>query len=182
MVDSIRHLSLKLRQCSDKLVQRVNAEQNAALISSPTDRRTSRASSTDSVPTSTKFALSDALENMRMINQQLKMVDELLFSQGWNEGQQQQQQPTTTRSDSSDHGTGKTGPNLFTFVPIDRNEPSSPQVSRDLPLSAPVNRVVLHPGTKVTTKTRTSAFVLPGQVPPQSQTLRPPMDEEDEYY
>ncbi|TPP56988.1 hypothetical protein FGIG_04484 [Fasciola gigantica] len=183
MVNSIRHLSLKLRQCSDKLVQRVNAEQSVSPLNVALnmDRRTSRASSTDSVPTSTKFALTDALENMRMISQQLQAVDQL-FSQGWNEKQQQQTAPS--QADLSGY-TRQVDSNHFSFLPIDRIESSSLKNSRTLLPGLQTRSTtarVLRSGAQLTPKSGPSAFVLPGQVPPQMQTLKPPMDEEDEYY
>ncbi|KAA0194934.1 hypothetical protein FBUS_10128 [Fasciolopsis buskii] len=142
------------------------------------DRRTSRASSTDSVPTSTKYALTDALENMRMISQQLQTVDQL-FSQKWKEDQQQmQQQQLTVASHVDSSGYSKQGDSRqFTFIPIGRTEPSDPKAPRTHP-AQPTRSCILQSGGKAWP----TAFALPGQVPSPMQSMRPPVDEEDEYY
>ncbi|CAL8106398.1 unnamed protein product [Calicophoron daubneyi] len=117
MVNSIRQLSLKLRQCSDNLIQRINAEQvNNSASSRTPGSRLSRTSSTDSVPSSTKYALSDALSNMQAINEQLRIVDKLLFSTDSND---------LNQANSSVEGRlrnfEKTNRNVFTFIPIEKS-------------------------------------------------------------
>lgn len=81
MVNSIRHLSLKLRQCSDKLIERASSERSN-ITNTPqwTNNGASYTSSAGGISNSTKCALNDALENMRTINEQLRIVDRLLFS------------------------------------------------------------------------------------------------------
>ncbi|KAG5449376.1 hypothetical protein CSKR_101179, partial [Clonorchis sinensis] len=113
MVDSIRQLSFKLRECSDRLVRQVSSQQSNVTVQARADGRGSRTSSTDSVPTSTKYALNDALENMHTINEQLKIVDKLLFST---------QPISRSRSDDSyQRQTSLPKRDHFQFVPIDQD-------------------------------------------------------------
>ncbi|TGZ67161.1 hypothetical protein CRM22_004947 [Opisthorchis felineus] len=113
MVDSIRQLSFKLRECSDRLVRQVSSQQSNVTVQARADGRGSRTSSTDSVPTSTKYALNDALENMHTINEQLKIVDKLLFST---------QPISRSRSDDSyQRQTSLPMRDHFQFVPLDQD-------------------------------------------------------------
>ncbi|KAF5402839.1 hypothetical protein PHET_03559 [Paragonimus heterotremus] len=107
MVDSIRQLSLKLRHCSEKLIQRVSSDNpNAHMYLKGDSRPVSDATLSDrNVPTFTKYALNDALENMHTINEQLKIVDKLLFSKD-------PRPMGFDRFNSADRSP-------FTFVPID---------------------------------------------------------------
>ncbi|KAF6778085.1 hypothetical protein AHF37_03452 [Paragonimus kellicotti] len=113
MVDSIRQLSLKLRHCSEKLIRRVSSDNpNAEMYIKGDSRPVSEATLSDrNVPTFTKYALNDALENMHTINEQLKIVDKLLFAKD--------PQPVGFgRFNSADRSP-------FTFVPIDPESSSA---------------------------------------------------------
>ncbi|KAA3680404.1 uncharacterized protein DEA37_0005310 [Paragonimus westermani] len=113
MVDSIRQLSLKLRHCSEKLIQRVRMTVAISTLAYSSDnpnaemylKGDSRPVSDGNVPTFTKYALNDALENMHTINEQLKIVDKLLFAKD-------PRPMSFGRFHSADR-------NPFTFVPID---------------------------------------------------------------
>lgn len=105
-------------------------------------------------------------------------VDQL-FSQKWKEDQQQmQQQQLTVASHVDSSGYSKQGDSRqFTFIPIGRTEPSDPKAPRTHP-AQPTRSCILQSGGKAWP----TAFALPGQVPSPMQSMRPPVDEEDEYY
>ncbi|CAL8106404.1 unnamed protein product [Calicophoron daubneyi] len=105
-------MSTPTRETPVHFAEQVN---NSASSRTP-GSRLSRTSSTDSVPSSTKYALSDALSNMQAINEQLRIVDKLLFSTDSND---------LNQANSSVEGRlrnfEKTNRNVFTFIPIEKS-------------------------------------------------------------
>ncbi|KAF8566809.1 hypothetical protein P879_04864 [Paragonimus westermani] len=133
MVDSIRQLSLKLRHCSEKLIQRVSSDNPNAEMYLKGD---SRSVSDGNVPTFTKYALNDALENMHTINEQLKIVDKLLFAKD-------PRPMSFGRFNSADR-------NPFTFVPIDSGTNSAADYHSDRYRADRLNSTKLTPDTSST--------------------------------
>ncbi|KAH8859217.1 hypothetical protein KSF78_0006845 [Schistosoma japonicum] len=83
MVDTIRYLSIKLRQFSDKLAYRLSHNQQQTASGSNKELTNCLLSSQRiqaDVQSSTKYALHDTFENMKAVNQQLQVVGKLLFS------------------------------------------------------------------------------------------------------
>ncbi|CAH8508110.1 unnamed protein product [Heterobilharzia americana] len=78
MVDTIRYLSIKLRQFSDKLAHRLSHSQQQSTDGNNTELSSQQRR--DDMQSSTKYALHDTLENMKAVNQQLQVVGKLLFS------------------------------------------------------------------------------------------------------
>ncbi|KAF7260305.1 hypothetical protein EG68_02106 [Paragonimus skrjabini miyazakii] len=193
MVDSIRQLSLKLRHCSEKLIRRVSSDNpNAQMYFKGDSRPVSDATLSDrNVPTFTKYALNDALENMHTINEQLKIVDKLLFSED-------PRPMGFDRFNSADRSP-------FTFVPIDpetgsadyhsdryradrlNSTKSTPDTSSTRPLYKPM--MVIGPPSNTSWMQSSQAFskqvgeaTLTTELRIDNRTTNTAEEEEQEYY
>ncbi|CAH8474056.1 unnamed protein product [Schistosoma turkestanicum] len=120
MVDTIRYLSIKLRQFSDKLAYQLshNQKQTSATGNNTTEFSShylpsSTQQSQDNVQSSTKYALHDTFENMKAINQQLQVVGKLLFSNN------EFNQIDCATSCEYLHKLGKFNEELHRFIPIE---------------------------------------------------------------
>ncbi|CAH8501622.1 unnamed protein product [Schistosoma bovis] len=124
MVDTIRYLSIKLRQFSDKLAYRLshNQQQTNASGSNTTElssRFVSTQQNRDDVQSSTKYALHDTFENMKAVNQQLQVVGKLLFSKNNDNTMNELNQIDNATSCEYLHKLEQFNQELYRFIPIE---------------------------------------------------------------
>ncbi|CAH8502734.1 unnamed protein product [Schistosoma rodhaini] len=124
MVDTIRYLSIKLRQFSDKLAYRLSYNQQQANASGSnttelSSRYVSIQQNRDDVQSSTKYALHDTFENMKAVNQQLQVVGKLLFSKNNDNITNELNQIDNATSCEYLHKLEQFNQELYRFIPIE---------------------------------------------------------------